>query len=187
MTRTPIFRLVCFLSLLLGPCMTMAAQAQTTQLFAFACQGGSCLLGSAPQALLQGVDGNFYGVSSKGGSGGVGTIFQLTPGGQVTSLFSFNGTNGSGPGFSLVEAKNGTLWGTTAGGGQFNRGVVFRINKNGSGFQVVHNFPAKNAEFFFGVSLVAGKDGNIYGSSPGGGILKCGGYGCGTIFRINAA
>ena len=164
---------------------THASDLQPVPLFTFSCQGQSCPQGTGPQALIQASDGNFYGATVGGGSNSAGTIFKLTPSGEFTLLFSFNGTNGVRPGFSLVEAKNGTLWGATFLGGQFGRGEVFTINEDGTGFAVVHSFPNSGPEFFFNVSLIAGKDGNIYGSSPGGGNQLCQGYGCGTIFRIN--
>ena len=172
----------------LGLSFVTAAHAsglQPVPLFTFSCQGQSCPQGTGPQALIQASDGNFYGAAKGGGSKSAGTIFKLTPSGKFTLLFSFNQTNGAEPGFSLVEAKDGTLWGATFLGGQFGRGDIFKINKDGTGFAVVHTFPSSGAEFFFNVSLIAGKDGNIYGSSPGGGNHLCGGYGCGTIFRIN--
>jgi uncharacterized repeat protein (TIGR03803 family) len=167
------------------PADAHASGLQPVPLFTFSCQGQSCPQGTGPQALIQASDGNFYGATVGGGSKSAGTIFKLTPSGEFTLLFSFNGTNGFRPGFSLVEAKNGTLWGATFLGGQFGRGDVFTINEDGTGFAVVHSFPASGPEFFFNVSLIAGKDGNIYGSSPGGGNNLCQGYGCGTIFRIN--
>jgi uncharacterized repeat protein (TIGR03803 family) len=178
------------LSLILALGLSFAADAHASglrpvPLFTFSCQGQSCPQGTGPQALIQASNGNFYGATVGGGSNSAGTIFKLTPSGEFTLLFSFNGTNGFRPGFSLVEAKNGTLWGATFLGGQFGHGDVFTINEDGTGFAIVHSFPASGAEFFFNVSLIAGKDGNIYGSSPGGGNNLCQGYGCGTIFRIN--
>jgi uncharacterized repeat protein (TIGR03803 family) len=164
-----------------------ASNAQPVPLFTFSCQNDVCPQGTEPQALVQASDGNFYGMTMSGGSNNNGTIYKLTPSGGFTLLFSFNTTSGFLPGSSLVEAPDGSLWGGTTGGGQFSKGTVFKINKDGSGFIVVHNFISTfGAEFLFNVSLVVGKDGNIYGSTPGGGIDgPCGGYGCGTIFQIN--
>ena len=162
-----------------------ASGLEPIPLFTFFCQGQACPQGTGPQALIQASDGNFYGATVGGGSNSAGTIFKITPSGEFTLLFTFNGTNGVNPGFSLVEAENGTLWGATFLGGQFGRGEVFTINEDGTGFAVVHSFPNSGPEFFFHVSLIAGKDGNIYGSSPGGGNQLCQSYGCGTIFRIN--
>jgi uncharacterized repeat protein (TIGR03803 family) len=167
-----------------------ASNSQPTQLFAFSCTDNrfqDCPQGLEPQALLQASDGNFYGATSRGGSQNLGTIFRVTPSGKFTPLFSFSGTNGSSPGQTMVEAADGNLYGTTEFGGEFSTGVVFKIAKNGSGFRIVHSFEKKFAvEFFFGEYLTLGGDGNIYGSSVGGGlnVAVCQ-YGCGTIFRIN--
>jgi uncharacterized repeat protein (TIGR03803 family) len=80
--------------------------------------------GSNPNAgLVQGTDGNFYGTTGHGGSdescnagNGCGTIFEITPSGTLTTLQSFNGTNGAGPGI-LVLGTDGKFYGTTLEGG----------------------------------------------------------------------
>lgn len=94
--------------------------------------------GEGPRALLQGRDGNFYGVTEEGGAYGFGTVFQMTTNGQVTTLASFGGTNGTGP-LTLMQGFDGGLYGTTIGGGNdFNgsfssgSGTAFRITTNGN-------------------------------------------------------
>jgi len=76
--------------------------------------------------LVQASDGNFYGMTSLGGTYGNGTIFQVTPSGVHTVLYSFTGTlpDGSHPGGSLIQASDGRFYGV-AGGGAYNLGVVF--------------------------------------------------------------
>src|SRR5205085_2814735 len=69
--------------------------------------------------VVQGADGNFYGAAESGGiSGGCvcGTIFKMTPAGQVTVLHVFNYTDGGLP-QSLVQGKDGNFYGTTMEGG----------------------------------------------------------------------
>ena len=163
-----------------------ASSAQPVPLFTFSCQNNVCAQGTRPQALVQASDGNFYGMTDGGGSNGFGTIFKLTPSGEFSLLFSFNlNADGGLPGSSLVEAPDGSLWGGTVEGGQFGKGTIFKINKDGSGFTVTHNFSSTfGAEFLFNVSLLVGKDGNIHGTTPGGGNNN-GAYGFGTIFQIN--
>ena len=68
-------------------------------------------------ALVQGSDGNFYGTIGYGGANGYGTVFQVTPAGVLTTLVSFNGTNGSYPYAGLVQGSDGNFYGTTSGGG----------------------------------------------------------------------
>jgi uncharacterized repeat protein (TIGR03803 family) len=80
--------------------------------------------------------GNLYGVTMSGGAycgvNGCGTVFKLTPeaGGNWTksTLFSFDGTDGSGPGWgSLIFDSSGNLYGGAGGGGAYRGGVVFEI------------------------------------------------------------
>lgn len=52
--------------------------------------------GRAPQSLIQGADGNFYGTTASGGNSG-GTVFKMTPGGALTTLYSFSLADGSYP------------------------------------------------------------------------------------------
>jgi uncharacterized repeat protein (TIGR03803 family) len=61
---------------------------------------------------LGGTDGNFYGTTS-----GPGTIFKITPTGTLTPLYSLAPTDGAGPN-KLVQATNGTFYGTTLRGGK---------------------------------------------------------------------
>ena len=168
-----------------------AAQTQLVQQFAFSCKDArmtNCPQGSSPKVFIQASDGNFYGAAQRGGAQDLGTIFRLSTSNHLTLLHSFIGTDGSEPGSTLVEAPDGTLWGATLGGGQFGMGVVFKVGKNGSGFKVVQNFTRDFAtDFLFSESLVVGRDGNIYGTTVGGGFFdqnRCP-YGCGMIFRIN--
>lgn len=90
--------------------------------------------GAYPQApLLQAADGNFYGTTQNGGAytnqfgTGYGTVFQLTAGGMLTTLFSFNGTNGAFPRAGLAQGPDGSLYGTTTYGGTNDNGTVFRV------------------------------------------------------------
>src|SRR5436305_8203770 len=54
--------------------------------------------GYSPSApLVQGKDGNFYGTTRQGGSSAYGTVFKMTPGGTLTTLFSFVNSNGANP------------------------------------------------------------------------------------------
>ncbi len=91
--------------------------------------------GAYPQAgLVQGSDGSFYGTTTAGGaytnlSGlGYGTVFKLGTNGSLTTLFSFNGTNGASPQAGLVQSVDGSFYGTTANGGTNGYGTVFRLS-----------------------------------------------------------
>ncbi|HTB79617.1 MAG TPA: choice-of-anchor tandem repeat GloVer-containing protein, partial [Opitutaceae bacterium] len=82
-------------------------------------------------ALVQGSDGNFYGTTQGGGSSSDGTIFMMTPAGVLTTLVSFNGTNGSLPAAALLQGSDGNFYGTTSRGGSSGNGTVFMITPAG--------------------------------------------------------
>ncbi len=105
------------------------------------CPGGDCNGGSFPTAaLVFGSDTNFYGTTSEGGTGGHGTVFQLTPEGVLTTLHSFctvtNGGNdcvdgeleGAHPVAAMVQAHDGNFYGVTDEGGSHGDGIVFKLD-----------------------------------------------------------
>jgi uncharacterized repeat protein (TIGR03803 family) len=132
--------------------------------------------------LVQGTDGNFYGTTYLGGANDQGTIFKLSASGAFTTLHSFDGTDGSEPLAGVVQAANGDFYGTTYLGGSKNEGTVFKITPTGT-FTTLHSFCSQtgcaDGENPFAV-LVLGTDGNLYGTTLGGG----GGKGFGTVFKI---
>jgi uncharacterized repeat protein (TIGR03803 family) len=91
--------------------------------------------GAYPQApLVQAADGSLYGTSVAGGpntnqSGFTyGTVFRLTTNGTLTTVVSFNGTNGAYPQAGVVQGTDGSFYGTTASGGASGNGTVFRLS-----------------------------------------------------------
>jgi uncharacterized repeat protein (TIGR03803 family) len=84
--------------------------------------------------LIFGNDGRLYGTASFGGSSGTdsfgpgaGSVFSITTNGMFSTLFLFQGTNGSNPAASLLVGPDGNLYGTTAQGGPGGGGTIFRI------------------------------------------------------------
>ncbi len=141
--------------------------------------------GGAPYApLIAGTDGNFYGTTSGGGAGGKGTIFEITPGGAFSSLYSFTGADdGATPYAALVQAGNGNFYGTTESGGANGEGTVFEFVP-GSSPTTVHAFSAlssgSNADGANPyAALVSSTDGSFYGTAEAGGA-----NGDGAVFRI---
>jgi uncharacterized repeat protein (TIGR03803 family) len=193
MERTPSLAL---LAVLIAAC-TYAVGQRPVAVYTFVCKGqagqGTCSNGASPSSIVQGSDGNFYGTANyttQNPEAG-GLVFSLTPAGDFTVLYTFepgSGSNypdGEDPG-QLVEGPDGMLYGATGVGGANNLGTLFRLNIDGSGFQTIHSF-CDNASQCSGygydpLRLVAGTDGNVYGTTFYGG--SCGG---GVIFQVNTA
>ena len=141
--------------------------------------------GSAPYAsLLEASDGKLFGTTSSGGAGTNGTIFKLQKNGEgyeIVHHFAANRLEGVSPRAALLSDSNGILYGTTFAGGISNKGAIFRLNQDGTGFTVLHHFGsyASDASSPLG-SLVEGNDGVLYGTSQLGGS-----NGSGTVFRLN--
>ena len=142
-------------------------------------------MGHDPESpLLLGVDGNLYGTTFFGGMGG-GTVFKLTPQGQLTTLHLFGGTgDGKKPYGGLVSDSAGNLYGTTAEGGPAGNGssgIVFKLAPDGTE-TVLHAFaksPTDGADPVSGLTMDPA--GDLYGVTEGGGSS-----GNGTIFEITA-
>jgi uncharacterized repeat protein (TIGR03803 family) len=126
--------------------------------------------GSLPQAALaQGSDGNLYGTTKYGGTNLVGNVFQLTPDGGLTNLYSFEGgADGIYPVAPLLPATDGSLYGTTPTGGDSGSGNVFTITPEGA-FTNLYSFTGGLDGDGPTGALVQGADGNFYGLTPHGG------------------
>ena len=138
--------------------------------------------GAAPRAsLILGVDGNFYGTTSSGGTGGgFGTVFKTTPAGAFTTLVNFTGITGASPMGALAQGTDGNFYGTTSSGGSNNLGTVFKMTPGGSLTTLVSFTGTSGA--YLGASpkgaLVQMPDGSFYGTT------QTGGSGFGTVFKI---
>jgi uncharacterized repeat protein (TIGR03803 family) len=136
---------------------------------------------------VQGSDGNFYGTTEYGGTNGNnGTVFQVTPAGALTTLVSFNRTNGSHPAAGLVQGSDGNFYGTTFGGGASGMGTVFQMSPAGVLTTLISFSDSDGAAPL--APLVQGNDGSFYGTtSEGGNLVLNGGAGFGTVFRMTPA
>jgi uncharacterized repeat protein (TIGR03803 family) len=136
-------------------------------------------------SLIQGSDGNFYGMTPDGGANNSGIVFRITPSGTETILYSFNSVlnDGISPNGSLIQGSDGNFYGTTSlGGGPNENGVVFKITPAGTE-TVLYSFPGQvpesgNPEG----SLIQGSDGNFYGMTYYGGVNNDG-----VVFKITPA
>jgi uncharacterized repeat protein (TIGR03803 family) len=130
--------------------------------------------------LVEGTDGNFYGTAVSGGQFGAGNIFQVTPSGILTLIYTFtNGSDGAYPRASLIVGSDGDFYGTAAYGGTNGAGTVFKVSTNGS-FTALYSFRTNQIDGQRPeAALVEDSDGNFLGTTPMGGT-----GGGGTIFKV---
>ena len=136
--------------------------------------------GANPYApLIQGSDGNFYGVTVGGGSSGGGVVFKMAPSGRLTVLYNFTGgSDGSNEVGGLMQATDGNFYGTNNLGGASNWGVLFRITSSGI-FTVLHDFDW-NSGASPQVTLLQHTNGVLYGDTAVGGTA-----GDGTFYSFD--
>jgi uncharacterized repeat protein (TIGR03803 family) len=183
----------------------VALPAQTfTTLYSFNGADGFTPTG----ALVQGSDGRFYGTTDYGGANtdslciidfneGCGTVYKITSTGKLTTVYSFcsqsNCTDGIDPYVGLIQATNGSFYGTTFEGGTLQGGTVFKISPQGVLTTLYSFCSMRNGNICTDgagplAKLVQGSDGNFYGTTYAGGAssnYNCASVGCGTIFKIS--
>jgi uncharacterized repeat protein (TIGR03803 family) len=159
-----------------GSIFKITAGGSLSTLYNF-CSHSNCIDGYSSYApLVQATDGNFYGTTYFGGANNYGTVFKITPGGKLTTLHTFDSSEGGFPLGALVQATNGNFYGTTSSG--LDLGTVFEITPEGA-LTTLHTFDGKDG-FTPLAGLVQATDGNFYGTTNGGG--EKGGHG--TVFKI---
>jgi uncharacterized repeat protein (TIGR03803 family) len=184
-----------------GTVFKITPSGSLTTLYTF-CSQMNCTDGAGPNSgLVQGTDGNFYGTTvlggntNNGGTYGNGTVFQITPSGSLTTLYSFcvqtNCTDGDSPDSGLVQGTDGNFYGTTRAGGNDNNsnaqgnGTVFKITSSGS-LTTLYNFCSQTGCTDGSVphaNLVLGTDGNFYSTTSEGGNA----YQGGTVFKVTSS
>ncbi len=174
-----------------GTVFRITPAGKLATLYSF-CSLPNCADGNGPDApLIQAINGNLYGTTFYGGANcspyGCGTAFKITPGGKLTTLYSFcslpNCADGDEPA-PVIQATDGNLYGTTfAGGtGNGNNGTIFQITPAGI-LTTLYSFCSlpNCADGAFGsAGLLQATNGIIYGTANAGGTS-----GDGTVFSLD--
>ncbi|HET9693370.1 MAG TPA: choice-of-anchor tandem repeat GloVer-containing protein, partial [Steroidobacteraceae bacterium] len=147
--------------------------------------------GALPQAgLVDGGDGYFYGVTTVGGTEGLGVLFAISPDGATfTVLRHFDGPSGARPSAELLLGDDGKLYGTASAGGETSSGTastlgtLFAIDRVAAGgsFARLHSFDGAVGTTP-GSRLVQLGDADFVGTLAGGGVC-----GNGAIYRYSGA
>jgi len=187
MTRLSLCKAVWLLCVFCGLIIATSSAQTVTNVVNFSGTPG----GALPFAgLVEGTSGNIFGATLRGGPntstciGGCGTVFKIVGAGQVSILHSFCAlggcTDGTYPYGALVQAANGSFYGTTFNGGLYTYGTVFQLSATGT-LTTIYNFNVNDGSLPYG-GLVQGADGNLYGTTLFGGPKNYG-----TIFKITPA
>ena len=151
--------------------------------------------GASPYAsLVEGSDGMLYGTTYYGGTtnqgystaigngSGYGVVFKISPyGNDYAILHTFtNAPDGVNPFAGLIQASDGMLYGTTLAGGTANLGMAFRMNTDGSDYQILRSFTNTPDGAEPAGRLLQASDGMLYGTTQGGGNGEGG-----TIFKMS--
>ena len=136
--------------------------------------------------MVQGWDGDLYGTTDEGGpqgcsGNGCGTIFRITPAGDLITVHSFDLADGVYPSGPLIQASDGDFYGTTyGGGGNGHGGTVYKVTAKGN-LTTVYSFcalPSCNDGDRPEGGVIEGTDGNFYGTT------EFGTEQFGTVFRV---
>ena len=162
-----------------------------TTVYSF-CTQSQCADGAGPSGIIEGSDGNFWGVTSVSGEGSSytgGTIFKMSMAGELTTVYAFcvpaSCPQGAVPYAPLVEGSDGNFYGATYRAGStegtcsgIGCGTVFKITPAGT-LTVLHSFEATGDGANTSAGLVEGSDGNFYGTTP-----EQGSFG-GSVYQIS--
>ena len=136
------------------------------------------LLTGWPSPPVLGQDGHFYLTNASTGLAGAGSIGRVTAGGSTTVLYEFSGSpEGTNPIAPLLQAPDGSFYGTTPMGGVAGRGTVFVVSPTGQ-FTTLHAFFGPEGAAASG-ALIRTSDGRFYGMTSDGGSFDRG-----TVYRM---
>jgi uncharacterized repeat protein (TIGR03803 family) len=139
--------------------------------------GGSQGTGTS-NGIIRASNGFLYGVNY-GGSNGVGTLFRITPAGNsFSTVYQFAALSGGNATAAPIEGSDGKLYGVTSTGGFFSNGGIFRVDLDGTNYQLLRAFsgtagitPGGGGTYG---GIIEGPDGLIYGATDSGGVADKG-------------
>lgn len=149
--------------------------------------------------LIRDAAGNLYGTTNSGGNNldcssnippGCGVVFKLDPRGKETALYTFTGgADGGSPTAGVIRDNEGNLYGTTdfGGSGSLSAGTVFKLDDTGQE-TVLHSFcSSSNCADGNGpqAGVIRDNEGNLYGTTLGGGEFCTEYGGCGVVFKLD--
>lgn len=140
--------------------------------------------------LVMDAAGNLYGTTIGGGASHGGAAFELSHSGggwTFSVIASLSGVAGSGPRGSLAFDSMGNLYGTTWGEGMYGYGNVFKLTQSGGQwtYRDLYDFTGGNDGGLPEAGPTVDASGNIYGTTPVGGLVEtCEGRGCGVVWEI---
>jgi uncharacterized repeat protein (TIGR03803 family) len=178
--RTRMFPLIVIVAIL-ATAFSGVADAQTLSvLYNFGSNTGDPIQ-PQPAVIAQGRDGNLFSTTERGGANTYyGTVFEITPRGNLSVLYSFGPSVGEYPTGGLTLGTDGNLYGATQSGGDPGFGIIFKITSSGE-LTVLHNFAKSDGASPYGPPI-QGTDGAFYGTTLQGGN---GNYG--TVYRMTAS
>lgn len=143
-----------------------------------------------------GPNGSLYVTMSGGGADGAGTVLNVQPPAHfcptvscawvATDLYNFTrGSDGGNPEAGVIFDPHGNIYGAAPNGSGY--GVVFEMTPSEGGwlYQVIYTFTGGPDGAYPIATLLLDSAGNLYGSTESGGLPGCGGFGCGTIFKLS--
>jgi uncharacterized repeat protein (TIGR03803 family) len=140
--------------------------------------------GGYPQSrVILDSSGNIYGAARGGAQGGpgAGLVYKLDPAGQETVLYAFTGgADGRNPLGSLIFDSEGSLYGTTYGGGAADAGVVFKLDLAGQE-TVLYSFTPGADGHYPAAGVILDSTGNLYGTTYAGGAANAG-----VVYKVDS-
>jgi uncharacterized repeat protein (TIGR03803 family) len=126
---------------LLAPAQSQEPGVRISPLYHFGTRANDPIWPQEIGSIAVGPDGSLYTTSTSGGARNLGTIYKVSPSGDLTVLWEFDGLQtGAGPQGGLTDGRDGYFYGTTYTGGKFSSGTLFRLAYGGTKPEILYHF-----------------------------------------------